>query len=55
MTRNSDLDLDDLTECDHTPEIAVMDGTTILWWLCRCGRRIRPEKEEHDDQGKTEE
>ena len=43
MTRNSDLYLEDLLTCDHDPELAVADeGGSILYWLCRCGRRIHP-------------
>jgi hypothetical protein len=43
MTRNREIDLRDLTECDHTPEVAVtgQDGT-ITHWLCRCGKPIYP-------------
>jgi hypothetical protein len=40
MTRNSDLRLDDLFGCDHTPETPIVDESIgeILWWVCRCGR-----------------
>lgn len=44
MTRNSDLRLDDLFNCNHVPETPIVDECTgeILWWVCRCGRRWDP-------------
>lgn len=40
MTKNRELDLQDLTECDHKPEIPICDedGMEILYWVCRCGK-----------------
>lgn len=40
MTRNRDLDLLDLTECEHAPIIPVTEGGVIVYWLCDCGKRI---------------
>lgn len=42
MTRNYELDGDDLYECNHEPEVPICeeDGTEILYWLCRCGKRV---------------
>lgn len=41
MTRNSDLDLEDLVACDHEPETPVIDDNdNITGWLCRCGRPV---------------
>ncbi len=37
MTRNSDLDCDDLFGCDHEPETPLSDGGVIYAWVCRCG------------------
>lgn len=52
MTRNRELYLEDLTDCTHEPEIPVVedDGTEILYWICRCGRRCPegPKPKEHD-------
>lgn len=44
MTRRSDMMLEDITGCDHEPETPVIeeDGTEIIYWLCRCGRRHYP-------------
>jgi hypothetical protein len=41
MTRNSDLRLEDIAGCQHTPEIPIVDDCAgeILYWVCRCGRR----------------
>jgi len=38
MTRNSDIRLEDITGCDHTPELPIVDDGAIVGWLCRCGR-----------------
>jgi hypothetical protein len=41
MTRNSDLRLEDILGCQHTPETPIVDDCAgeILYWVCRCGRR----------------
>ena len=41
MTRNSELNCEDLFGCDHSPETPISghDGT-IEGWLCRCGREV---------------
>ena len=41
MTRNSEVRLEDITGCQHTPEIPIVDDCAgeILYWVCRCGRR----------------
>lgn len=39
MTRRSDMMLEDIFGCDHTPETPITDdGGEILYWVCRCGR-----------------
>ena len=51
MTRNRELDCEDLFDCDHTPEVAIRDqltGQTIIGWRCRCGKEVEckiPEEE----------
>jgi hypothetical protein len=42
MIKNCDV------ECQHEPEMPVVeeDGTEILYWLCRCGQRVQPRKEQ---------
>jgi hypothetical protein len=54
MTRNRELDLEDLTSCDHKPEIAITndEGTEILHWICRCGRRCPDESESPEPKEK---
>lgn len=39
MTRNADLDCEDLRACDHSPETPVSEGHEIVAWICRCGQR----------------
>jgi hypothetical protein len=43
MTRNSEINGEDILGCTHEPETPVMtaDGMAIDYWLCRCGRRHR--------------
>jgi uncharacterized cupin superfamily protein len=40
MTRNREMDLEDLCECDHEPEVATAadsrDPESVIW-RCRCG------------------
>lgn len=44
MTRNRELDCEDLFGCSHEPETPVMgDGGEIEYWVCRCGRRCKTE------------
>jgi hypothetical protein len=39
MTRNREIDCEDLFGCDHEPEIAISDDSgEILFWRCRCGK-----------------
>ena len=46
MTRRSDLMLEDLTGCDHSPAIPVVDDFgNIDHWLCHCGRRAETKPE----------
>ena len=46
MTRNYEIDLEDLRECKHEPEEPVVsaDGT-ITRWLCRCGEWVEGPKD----------
>lgn len=41
MTRNSEIDCEDLFYCGHEPETPILgqDGETSHW-LCRCGRSV---------------
>lgn len=50
MTRDAELDMRDVAECDHVPETPVSDGIsgTILYWLCRCGRAWTDQSEERE-------
>lgn len=38
MTRNRELDLEDIIDCEHVPEIPISENGEILYWLCRCGQ-----------------
>jgi hypothetical protein len=42
MTRNSDIDCEDIFGCTHEPETPILaeDGEEIDHWVCRCGRRV---------------
>lgn len=43
MTRNSEIDLEDLREHDHLPETPVVnDVGAIVRWLCHCGEEVAP-------------
>jgi len=44
MTRNRELDLADIFDCNHEPEIPVVEKGEIIFWLCRCGRRHNPKQ-----------
>lgn len=50
MTRNSDLDLEDLRECSHEPETPVVKDDEIVEWLCWCGRSVAGPKEVNDER-----
>lgn len=39
MTRNSELNCEDLSECDHTLEIPISENGEIYEWRCLCGFR----------------
>jgi len=39
MTKNYEIDCRDLFECAHEPEIPISDGSEIVEWRCRCGRK----------------
>ena len=58
MTRNSDLDCEDLIGCDHEPETPIAEDGMIIGWLCRCGQRVQPKEVKgtygkESDTGKT--
>lgn len=40
MSRNHELELEDMRECTHEPETAVGDSVDALQWFCRCGHRV---------------
>ena len=44
MTRNRELDLEDLRDCDHQPQFILLaeDDETVLGWLCACGQKVPP-------------
>lgn len=51
MTRNSDLRLEDIFECQHTPETPIVDDCgEILYWVCRCGHRWNPPANTHSEE-----
>lgn len=37
MTRNREIDCEDLFYCQHELEIPISDGGEIIAWHCRCG------------------
>ena len=37
MTRNRDLNCEDIFGCDHSPEIPIVDNGTVVGYVCRCG------------------
>jgi len=40
MTKNCDIRLEDILQCDHKPITPVSnENGKILFWLCKCGRR----------------
>jgi hypothetical protein len=42
MTRNRELDCEDLFECAHEAETAVSDlAGNIIAWTCRCGKTVK--------------
>jgi hypothetical protein len=43
MTRNSDLDLEDLRNCKHKHPIPIVDDFGhIVLWKCPCGYEMKP-------------
>ena len=42
MTRNYELDCDDLRKCNHEPEVPVVIEGEVTHWLCRCGHVAVP-------------
>ncbi len=46
MTRNADLDCEDLFNCTHEPETPILgaDGE-ISHWVCRCGQKVETPSE----------
>lgn len=40
MTKNREIRLEDITHCDHSPELPISEDGEILYWICRCGRRV---------------
>jgi hypothetical protein len=38
MTRNSELDLLDIVDCAHEPELPIAENGEIIGYACRCGR-----------------
>ena len=52
MTRNSEIRLEDIYGCDHTPELPVVYEGEIIYWLCRCGKKHEPKnlKESSSDE-----
>jgi len=48
VTRRSDLMLEDIDGCDHTPETPISEDGEVLYWVCRCGKHQHwpPDKNE---------
>jgi len=43
VTRNYEIDLEDLQECEHAPEEPVVSSDGVVTrWLCRCGQWVLP-------------
>lgn len=44
MTRNREIDCQDIFGCDHNPEIPITNGNgDIVYWQCRCGdKKVTP-------------
>lgn len=56
MTRRREMMLEDLFDCEHEPEIPIVDdGGSILYWRCRCGeKRAVPESDDECGSASTE-
>ena len=52
MTRNNEIDLQDLIECDHALEIPVTEGVDIVYWMCRCGKKKIDASEVEEERAK---
>lgn len=52
MTRRRDLICEDIFGCTHEPETPVSDGGEILYWMCRCGRRV-PENAQRPNEAQV--
>ena len=37
MTRNREIDCDDLRNCDHSPQLPITEDGELAYWLCSCG------------------
>lgn len=54
MTRNADLRLEDLRGCDHSAETPIVEGSIILYWVCRCGaKKTYPDELEASSEAET--
>ncbi len=51
MTRNRELDCEDLFGCAHEAETPVVDDGEIVYWLCRCGRKVELDTPEPRKEG----
>lgn len=52
MTRNREIDCEDLRGCDHSPEVPIINDDGIIdHWRCRCGRRAIVRHAELQDGG----
>lgn len=48
MTRNSEINCEDLFGCDHEAEVPIYVGGEIDHWRCRCGEKKWVPTEEGD-------
>ena len=40
MTRNYELDLRDIVDCAHEPELPIVEEGKVVGYVCRCGKTI---------------
>jgi hypothetical protein len=53
MTRRSDLMCEDLFGCSHEGETPIVQDGQIVYWRCRCGRRVAPQSAEEQASSKV--
>lgn len=48
MTKRSDMMLENIFGCKHEPETPISQYGEIIYWLCRCGRKVKTDSKEKD-------